>query len=119
MLDLESKKARSSVDRKRAKIFVVKYKRKEKVIFGQINNFTGYANLMLMRVKDNQEVKVNYRVLEGECALVYVQKKQIHVIAQEDFANQVTLNVDKGFMRFRVIGKNASVHLEIEIMDKN
>jgi hypothetical protein len=118
MLDLESKKARSIVDRKRAKIFIVKYKRKEKVILVRINSFTGYANLMLLKVNEHQKVDVNYRVLKGECALAYTQKKQIHVIAQENFDDQVELDVQKGFVRFRVIGKAASVNIEIKIINE-
>ncbi|QWB96165.1 hypothetical protein KHQ89_01595 [Mycoplasmatota bacterium] len=119
MLDLKSKKAGSMVDRKRAKIFIVKYKRKEKVILGQINDFTGYANLMMIRVEENQMVDVKYRVLEGSCALGYTQKKQFHVITEEDCEKQIKLDAHKGFIRFRVIGEKASVHLEIKMINKD
>ncbi len=111
MLDLNSKKAKSIVNHKKAKIFIVRYHYKTKVMKATIKDFTGYANLMMMRVKDDQKVLINYKVTSGVCALAYMQKDQFHVIAQETFNEEVVLNVKKGFMRFRVIGNDASIAL--------
>ncbi len=119
MRHIVTKKIKSIVDRKRAKIFLVKYKYKDKIIKGRIYGFTGYATLMMLRVKENQKVKIDFRVIEGECALAYTQKKEVHILSkdQKDFQEDVTLNVKKGFMRFRIVGEAASVELEIELVD--
>lgn len=118
MLDLDSKQARSIVDHKKAKIFMVKYDYKHKVVKARIEKFTGYATLMIVRVKNNQVVDIDYEIKEGNCALAYIQKKQLHVITKEDYAEQLKLKVKKGFVRFRVIGEETSLELAIRLKDK-
>lgn len=115
MLDLESKKAKSIVDYKRARIFMVKYNRRDKIIKSHIKSFSGYATLMWVKVKENQMIDVDFKVLEGECALTYVQKKSVHVISQKDFLGPLKLEVKKGMVRFRVIGEKANVDLLINL----
>lgn len=116
---IDQKKAISIINRKRAAVFVVKYSYKHKVTTARLVRFNGYANLMSLRVKENQRLHINYRVLEGECVLGYVQDKVFHKLADDKFEQAIELNNRKGLIRLRVIGDKASINLELKVMKED
>ena len=109
---IDQKKAISMINRKRAAVFVVKYSYKHKVTTARLVRFSGYANLMSLRV-------INYRVLEGKCVLGYVQDKVFHKLADDKFEQAIELNNRKGLIRLRVIGDKASINLELKVMKED
>lgn len=118
-MDIDQKKAVSMINRKRAAVFIAKYSYKYKVATARLVRFSGYANLMSLRVKENQKLHINYRVLEGECVLGYVQDKVFHKLADDKFEQSIQLNNRKGFIRLRVIGEKASVNLELKVIKED
>lgn len=116
-MKIDQKKAISIMNRKKAKIFIVKYSYKHKVMTAKISKFSGYAKLMTLKVEKQQRLHIDYRVLNGSCILGYVQDKKFIQLADAKFNQEISLDNRKGFIRFKVIGEQADVHLEIKKID--
>lgn len=114
MMDLSHPKVISRINSKKALVFVVYRKLKEKKIIGKIKKFTGYQNVGMMRVDDLQNLSIKFDVTEGQSALVAIQKKQLKILAESQSECHMTLPFSKGWVRLRLIGDHASLNFEIK-----
>lgn len=114
MMDLSHPKVMSRINQKKALMFIVHRKIKEKSIFGRIKKFTGYQNLGMIRIDDLQNMSVKLDIHEGKAALVAIQKKQLKILAENQTACHITLPFSKGWVRLRIIGDHASLTFEIK-----
>jgi hypothetical protein len=113
-MDLSYPNVMSRINRKKALVFIVQRKLKEKKIIGRVKKFTGYQNIGMIRVNDLQNLYVKLDIHEGQAALVAIQKKQLKILAENQVDCHVTLPFSKGWARLRIIGDHASLTFEIK-----
>jgi hypothetical protein len=113
-MDLSHPNVMSRMNRKKALVFIVKRKLKEKKMLGRVKKFTGYQNLGMIRVIDLQNLNVKLDIHEGQAALVAIQKKQLKILAENQTDSHITLPFSKGWARLRIIGDHASLTFEIK-----
>jgi hypothetical protein len=113
-MDLSHPNVMSRMNRKKALVFIVKRKLKEKKMLGRVKKFTGYQNLGMIRVIDLQNLNVKLDIHEGQAALVAIQKKQLKILAENQTDCHITLPFSKGWARLRIIGDHASLNFEIK-----
>jgi hypothetical protein len=113
-MDLSHPNVMSRMNRKKALVFIVKRKLKEKKMLGRVKKFTGYQNLGMIRVNDLQNLNVKLDIHEGQAALVVIQKKQLKILAENQTDCHITLPFSKGWARLRIIGDHASLTFEIK-----
>lgn len=113
-MDLAHPNVMSRVNQKKALVFVIHKKLKEKKILGRIKKFTGYQNLGMIRVDDLQNLNVKLDIHEGQAALVAIQKKQLKILAENQVDCHITLPFSKGWARLRIIGEHTSLNFEIK-----
>lgn len=114
MMDLSNPKVMSKLNTKKALMFVVHRKLKEKKIIGKIKKFTGYQNIGMMKINDLQNLYIKIEVHHGQVALVAIQKKQLKILAENQIDSHVTLPFSKGWVRLRLIGDHTSLNFEIK-----
>jgi hypothetical protein len=114
MMDLSNPKVMSKLNTKKALMFVVHRKLKEKKIFGKIKKFTGYQNIGMIKINDLQNLHIKIEVYDGRVALVAIQKKQLKILAENQIDSHVTLPFSKGWVRLRLIGDHTSLNFEIK-----
>ncbi len=113
-MDLTSQKVKSKINYKKALVFIVTRKLRDKSYKGRIKKFTGYANIGRFKINEMQNLHINFEILEGQAALVAIQNDDIKIITQENFNSYVTLPFKKGYMRLRLIGDQAHVQFLIK-----
>lgn len=114
MMDLSHPKVLSKLNTKKALMFVVHRRLKEKKIIGKIKKFTGYQNIGMIKINDLQNLHIKLEVKEGQVALVAIQKKQLKILAENQVDCHITLPFSKGWARLRLIGDHASLDFEIK-----
>ena len=113
-MDLSHPNVMSRINRKKALVFFVRRKLKEKKMLGRVKKFTGYQNLGMIRVNDLQNLNVKLDIHEGQAALVAIRKKQLKILAENQTDCHITLPFSKGWARLRIIGDHASLTFEIK-----
>jgi L-ribulose-5-phosphate 3-epimerase UlaE len=112
-MDLTDKRVMSKINQKKALVFIITRKLKEKKLKGRIKKFSGYQTIGLFKISDLQNFHINLDIKEGQACLVAIQKKDMKVITEKSVDCHTTLPFTKGYVRFRLIGKQASLNLEI------
>lgn len=113
-MDFEDKKVFSKVNYKKAFIFMVTRKFRDKSYKGRIKKFTGYANIALLKVEDFQNLYIDFQITNGKAALVAIQKDEMKILTQENMDTHVTLPFKKGLIRLRLIGEQADLSFSIK-----
>jgi hypothetical protein len=113
-MDFKDEKVLSKVNYKKALVFMVTRKFRDKSYKGRIKKFTGFANVALIKVEDMQNLYINFNVTSGNAALIAIQKNEMKVLAQENMDAYLTLPFKKGFVRLRLIGEQTDLNFVIK-----
>lgn len=113
-MDLSHPKVMSKINSKKALLFIVHRKLKDKKITGKVKKFTGFQNIGLMKVDDLQNISIKLEIHEGQAALVAIQKKQLKILAENQVDCHETLPFSKGWIRLRLIGDHATLNFEVK-----
>lgn len=113
-MELVEKKVLSKINYKKALIFIVTRKLRDKSYKGKIKKFTGYANVALLKVEDLQNLYVDFKITNGEAALIAIQNDEMKILAQENIETHLTLPFKKGHVRLRLIGEQTDLNFLIK-----
>lgn len=113
-MDLSSQKVMSKINYKKALVFIVTRKLREKSYKGRIKKFSGYANIARLKIDDLQNLYIDFKVLEGSAALIAIQKDEMKILTREDMQTYMTLPFKKGYIRLRLIGDHTDLNFTIK-----
>ncbi|BCR35771.1 hypothetical protein [Mariniplasma anaerobium] len=113
-MDFQEKKVLSKINYKKALVFMVTRKLRDKSYKGKIKKFTGFANVALLKVEDLQNLYIDFKITNGQAALIAIQKDEMKILAQENLEKHITLPFKKGFVRLRLIGEQTDLNFLIK-----
>jgi hypothetical protein len=113
-MDLEDKRVLSKINYKKALVFIVTRKIRDKSYKGRIKKFTGYANIAKLKVDDLQNLYIDFKITNGNATLIAIQNDEIKVLANENIEKHITLPFKKGFIRLRLIAEHSDLNFLIK-----
>lgn len=113
-MDLSSKKVMSKINYKKALVFIVTRKLREKSYKGRIKKFSGYANIARLKIEEMQNLYIEFNILEGHATLIAIQKDEMKILTDVNMQGHLTLPFKKGYTRLRLIGEHADLKFIIK-----
>lgn len=113
-MDLDHKKVLSKINYKKALIFIVTRKLRDKSYKGRIKKFTGYANIARIKVEDLQNLYIDFNIIKGKAALLAIQNDVIQPITEQNMDSYITLPFKKGYIRLRLVGEQTDLTFVIK-----
>jgi hypothetical protein len=113
-MNYDDQKVLSKINYKKALVFIVTRKLRDKSYKGKIRKFSGYANIALLKVEDLQNLYVDFKITNGKAALIAIQNGIMRPIADQNIESYITLPFKKGYVRLRLVGEQTDLTFSIK-----
>ncbi|QWB99984.1 hypothetical protein KHQ88_07555 [Mycoplasmatota bacterium] len=115
MPNIESDKAISKFNYKKALVFIARKKLFKPIFFGKTKSFTGYQTIGYFKANGQVTINVSFKISKGDAYLVIVQKRNLYKVSNTTSNREYTFHLEDGKAKFRLIANKANIEYQIQV----
>jgi len=95
-MNINSEKAKSKVNHKKALIFIARKKWFKPIYIGKTKSFTGYQTIASFYALGKENFDIQFSVKKGSCTLIVVQDQVYSIMADQTSNKNFSIQLEPG-----------------------
>ena len=108
----DNKKLTSLINRKRAIVFMVKYKQNS--LLCKTKKFSGVRTIGRVKCKESQSFFLDLKISQGQAKVILIKDKKVYPLIEGSYQGRLSTVLAEGKYRIRIAGISANLNFVIK-----